>query len=107
MGSRRQLPYQLQYGRCICFFNNTVIYKGFFYGIELQAGKAAALFYLIQRFVDDYFFQPAVKITFRCIEGVNASEHFYKSMAQDVGRLMFVDGIAHGNGHSEAVQEPV
>jgi hypothetical protein len=47
-----------------------------------------------------------VKISFRRIKGMDAPEHFYKSMTQDIGRLIFIDSIAHGNGHTKAIQLP-
>lgn len=107
MGSRRQLPYQLQYAGRIYFFNYTVIDKRLFRHIQLQLAKPAALFYMVQGFIDDYFLKPTMEISFRRVKGADASEHLDKSMAQDVGRLLLIGSIAHGNSHSKGIQLPV
>jgi len=107
MGSPRQLPYQLKDGGCICCFDNVAVDKGLFYGVKLQACKSAALFDVVQRLIDDYFLQPAVKISFCCIVGLDTPEHLYKGMAQDISRLMFVGGITHSNRHGKAIELPV
>ena len=107
MRSPRQLSYQLKYGRRIYRFNNIVVDNRLFYGVEHEVCELAALLYVVQRFIDNYFFQPAVKIPFRCIEGTDTPEHLYKGMAQDIARLMFVDGIAHSDSHGKAIKLPV
>ena len=107
MGSRRQLPDQLQYSCCICFFNNAVINKGFFRCIKFKAGKAATLLYMIYCFIDNYSFQPPMKISFGCIVGVYAPEHLYKSRSQYIARFLFTGSITHSNRHSKAIKLPV
>jgi hypothetical protein len=107
MGSRRQLPDQLQYAGRVYFLNNAVIDKGLFGHIQLQAAKPAAPFYMVQGFVDDYLLKPAVEISLLRVKGVDASEHFYKSVPENISSLMLIDGIAHGDSHGKAIKPPV
>ncbi len=107
MGSRRQLPYQLQYAGRSYFLNNAVIDRWLFGHIQLQAPKPAALFYMVQGFIDDYFLKPAVEIPLLRVKGVDTSEHFDKSMPENIGSLMFVGSIAHGDNHGKAIKLPV
>jgi len=80
----------LQYTSRIYLFNNAVIDKRLFRDIQLQATKTAALLYMVQGFIDDYFLKPAVEFPFVGSKELMLLKHFDKSMAQDVGRLMFV-----------------
>ena len=107
MGSRRQLPYQLQDAGRVYFLNNAVIDKWLFGHIQLQAAKPAALFYMVQGFIDDYFLKPAVEISLLRVKGVDTSEHFDKSVPENIGSLMFVDSVSHGDSHAKAIKLPV
>jgi hypothetical protein len=107
MGSRRQLPYQLEDAGRVYLLNNVVIDKRLFHHIELQAAKPTALLYMVEGFVDDYFLNPTMEISLSRVKGVDASEHFDKSVPEDIGSLMFVDSIAHRDSHGKAIKQPV
>ena len=107
MRSAWQLPYQLQDGGRVYSLDNVAVNVRLFCGVGHEVGKMTSLPDVIERFIDDDPFQPAVKIPFRRIIALDAPEHFYKGMAQDIPRLMLINGIAHGNSHGKAIKPPV
>src|SRR5687767_8715694 len=102
-----QLPDQLYYLRGICFFYDSIIDKWLVGCFQFAMAEPAALFYMIQRFVDDDLFEPGMKGTFGFVKRMNAPEHFYKSMAQYISCFLRIGGITHGYSHGKCVMLPV